>query len=97
MESIELVARRHLNVQNVQVLTPGTNIRRLIVEDVIKSELILSCWEAIAHCIPTKYKAYSVELLQVITDLWITICGHSFAKDWTLKFVSNTGKEQERH
>ena len=56
------------------MLTPGTNIRRLIVEDVIKS--ILFCWEAIAHCIPTKYEAYSVELLQVITDLWITICGH---------------------
>ena len=33
MESIELVARHHLNVKNVQVLTPGTNIRRLIVED----------------------------------------------------------------
>ena len=27
----------------------GTNIRRLIVEGVIKSEPILSCWEAIAH------------------------------------------------
>ena len=54
------------------MLTPGTNIHRLIVEDVIKSESVLSCWEAIAHCIPTKYEAYSVELLQVITDLWIT-------------------------
>ena len=37
MESIELVT------------TPGTNIRRLIVEDVIKSGSILSCWEALAH------------------------------------------------
>ena len=92
MESIELVARW----QNVQVLTPGTNIRRLIVEDVIKSKSILSCREAITHCIPTKYEAYSVELLQVITDLWIMIMihGHSFAKDWTIKFVR---KEQERH
>lgn len=92
MESIELVTRRHLNVQNAQVLTPGTNIHGLIVEDVIKSEPILSRWEAIAHTIPTKYEPYSIELLQVITDLWITIRGHSFAKDWTMKFVSKYKK-----
>ena len=92
MESIELVTRRHLNVQSAQVLTPGTNIRRLIVEDVIKSEPILFRWEAIAHTIPTKYEPYSIELLQVITDLWITIRGHSFAKDWTMKFVSKYKK-----
>ena len=92
MESIELVARHHLNVKNVQVLSPGTNIRRLIVEDVIRSESILSCWEAIALSIPTKYEVYSVELLQVITDLWITIRGHSFAKDWAMKFVSEYRK-----
>ena len=67
------------------MLTPGTNICRLIMEDV---ESILCCWEAIAHCIPTKCEAYSVELPQVITDLWITIHGHSFAKVWTMKFVS---------
>ena len=67
MESIELVARRHLNVQNVQVSTPGTNICRLIVEDVIKYmyESILSCWETIAHYIPTstRHIIYSVVLL----------------------------------
>ena len=74
------------------MLTPGTNIHRLILEDVIKSESILSCWEATAYCIPTKYEEYSVELLQVITGLWITICGHSFAKDWTMKFVSKYRK-----
>ena len=60
------------------------------MEDVIKSESILSCWEAIAHFIQTKCEAYSVELLLVITDLWITIC--AFAKEWTLKFVSKYRK-----
>ena len=92
MESIELVARRHLNVQNAQVSIPGTDISRLIVEDVIQSESILICWEAIAHSIPANYEPYSVELLQVITNLWITIRGHSFAKDWTMKFVSKYNK-----
>ena len=57
------------------------------VSVLIMSESILSC------CIPTKYEAYSVELLQVITDLWIMILGHSFPKDWTMKFV----RVQERN
>ena len=88
---IELVARRHLDVRNVQVSTPGTNIHRLIVEDVIKSESILS-WETISHSIPTKYETYGIELLQVITNLWITIRGHSCAKVWTMKFESKYKK-----
>ena len=46
-----LVARRHLNVQNAQMLTPDANIYTLIMEDVIKSQPILSRWEAIAHSI----------------------------------------------
>ena len=86
MEAIELVARRHLNVQNAQLFTPDTNIYSLIMKDV-KSQPTLSRWEAIAHSIPTKYEPYSIELQQIITNLWITICGHSFAKDWTMKFV----------
>ena len=46
----------------------------------MKCEQVLSCWEAIASTIPTKYELYSIELLKLITELWITICGHSFAK-----------------
>jgi hypothetical protein len=92
MEAIELVARCHLNVQNAQVYTPDTSIYGLIMEDVIKSQPILSRWEAIAHSIPTKYEPYSIELLRIITNLWITIRGHSFAKDWTMKFVSKYNK-----
>lgn len=92
MESIELVIRRHLNTQSAQVLTPGTNIRQLIMEDVLKSGPLLSRWEAIAHTIPDKYEPYSIELLQAITDLWVTVRGYSFAKDWTMKFVSKYKK-----
>ena len=28
-------------------------------------------WETIAHSIPAKYEQYSIELLKVISDLWI--------------------------
>ena len=92
MESIELVTRRHLNIQNTQVFTPGINIRKLIMDDVFQSESILSHWETIAHIIPSKYEPYSVELLKVIVNLWITVRGHSFASDWTMNFVSKYKK-----
>ena len=62
------------------------------MDDVIKSEPILSCWEAIAHCISTEYKPYSIELPQVITNVWITIRRHSFARDLTMKFESKYKK-----
>ena len=35
---------------------------------------------------------YSIELLQAIIGLWITIRGHSFAKDWTMKFETKYKK-----
>ena len=80
MESIELVCRQHLDVENVHVLCTGMNLRKLISDDVLKSELVLGCWEVVAQNISTKYERYSFELLQHITDVWITIRGHSFAK-----------------
>ena len=84
MEAIELIARRHLNLQNTQLSAPGTcNIRQLILKDVIESTLVLSYWEEIAHRIPSNYEPYSLELLQAVVDLWITIRVHSFADNWT--------------
>ena len=32
---------------------------------------MLLYWETIAHSIPAKYEQYSIELLKVISDLWI--------------------------
>jgi hypothetical protein len=32
-----------------------------------------SFWETIAHCIPSKYEKYSIELLKAIIELWITL------------------------
>ena len=43
-------------------------------------------WEEIAKSIPIKYEQHSIELLGKVADLWVTIQGHSFAKDWTMRF-----------
>lgn len=96
MESIELVCRQHLDVESVHVLCTGMNLRKLISDDVLQSELVLGCWEMVAHRIPTKYELYSFELLQHITDVWITIRGHSFAKEFTTKFATRNKKGTRR-
>ena len=73
---LELVVRRHLNVQTS---TPGTDLRSSILEEVDRTESVLCYWETIAHSIPMKYEPYSIQLLKVITELWIAIRGHSLA------------------
>ena len=83
MESIELLVKRYLNVES---FTPGTDARSHILEEVEQSEDILFYWENIASSIPAKCEPYSLELLKAITELWITIRGHSFAKEWTMQF-----------
>lgn len=90
MENIELISRRHLNIETVSV--ESGNVRKVIVDEVLQSESVLSCWESVAHCIPTKYELYSLELLKCVTDLWITIRGHSFAKEVTSKSVKKNKK-----
>ena len=92
MESIELVTRQHLHLKNIQVLSSGSNIQKLIMDDVLLSESVLACWEKVAYHIPVKYEPYSLELLRHITDLWIKIRGHSFTKDFTTKFVQRCSK-----
>ena len=84
MELIEKVVRQHLNTQHVY--DRGTDLRERIVAQVLKSDPILALWEEIAQSIPPKYELYSLELLQAITELWVTVRGHSFSKEWTMKF-----------
>lgn len=92
MQSIELVARQHLNTESATVFTPGVDLRKSIMEDVIQSDAILHEWETIACSIPNSHEPYSIELLRAITDLWITIRGHSFTKNWTMNFTSKYKK-----
>lgn len=86
MESVELIVRRHLNIEQKHTFISGTDVKKCILEEVMKADQVLTCWEVIASTIPTKYELYSIELLKVITELWITIRGHSFSKEWTMKF-----------
>ena len=95
MESIELLVHRYLNVE---LFTPGTDVCSHILKEVEQSEDILFYWESIASSVPAKCEPYSIELLKAVTELWLTVRGHSFAKDWTMKFQNlNIKKEQGKH
>ena len=74
-------------MKNVKVLASEANLCELILNDVLQSERVLSHWEIVSQCIPTKYQSYSMELLEHITDLWMKIRGHSFASEFTTKFI----------
>lgn len=88
VECIEMIVRHQLNIPDVQSsYIPGTDISKSIHEEVLNTHSVLSCWEKITEgTIPPKFEAYSLELLAKITDLWITIRGHSFTKDFTMNF-----------
>ena len=74
-----MVVRQHLNEEDIH--TYRHYYRR-------GNEITVnpSNWETLAQSIPDTYEKYSIKLLTIITDLWITIRGHSFAKEWTMKF-----------
>lgn len=74
-------------MKNIKELSSEANLRKLILNDVLHSERVLSHWENVSQCIPSKYQSYSLELLEHIVDLWIKIRGHSFAKEFTTKFI----------
>ena len=57
---------------NVDTFTASTDVCTSILEEVQQSESVLSHWETIAS--------------KVITALWISVRGYSFAKEWTIKF-----------
>lgn len=85
-ESIEMITRQHVNVKSVVDDLPGKDLRKAICDDILQSMTILYLWEKIADVIPSEYEKYSIELLQEVSDLWITVRGHSFARDWNTKF-----------
>jgi hypothetical protein len=58
----------------------------MVFEKVICSNCIMERWERISKDIPQEYEQYSLELLAKVAELWVTIRGHSFAKDWNMKF-----------
>ena len=84
LEAIELIVRRYLNVQSIEV--DNTDLKKQISDAVTSSGAVQKSWKAIAGCIPKKFEQYSVCLLQAITELWINVRGHSFAQGWTMMF-----------
>lgn len=91
-----MVVRHHLNIPAIQSYLPNTDLREVIIKEALGSSSLLPYWETIAHYIPSRYEKYSIELLKAIIELWITIRGHSFAKDWTMKFESKHKKGTRR-
>lgn len=85
-ELIEIVIRKHLNSKAVEAYIPDTGLREPIHKDILESRSILLLWEGLAQKIPLKYEKYTIELLLIVSDLWISIRGYAFAKDWTDKF-----------
>lgn len=93
IEFIELITRTHFHTKNLQVLsTSDVSLRQLIKDEVFQSQSVVECWEDISQCISPKYESYSMELLEHVTDLWIKIRGHSFAKGFTDKFARKSKK-----
>lgn len=84
IEAIEMVCKDHLSKGGIATYTPGTNISQIVHQKVLNTPKVLTYWDKITADIPHKYERYTIELLDRITNLWINIRGHSFAKGWTM-------------
>ena len=92
IKEIEIITRQFLNTQTIMHSSPSEDITAKIKKSVQKSEKVLELWENVAHAIPPHYEPYSSELLENIVVLWISIRGHSFARDWSMKSDSKFKK-----
>ena len=75
MELTEAVSRQFLKLH-----IPGTDMAKAILEAVLKNEQDLYHWDD--NYVKEHYEQCSncLELLMVITELWISARGHSFAQ-----------------
>lgn len=81
VENLEMVVHQQLNIPSVQAGSVPTDLYKVTYENVITSSRIMESWEKISS---RKYEEYSWKLLAKMTELWITVHGHSFAKDWNV-------------
>ena len=86
MEEMELVVRCHMNKDAMRTYVPGTDIKSDITSHIMQTDSILVRWEKVASVIPPAHEKYSLELLKAIAELWINICGFSFAEGLTSFF-----------
>lgn len=92
IKEIELVTRQFFNIQAVLHSSHSEDITAKIKKAVQESEKVLEVWDSIAQAIPSQYEPYSNELLENILVLWVSIRGHSFAQDWSMKSDSKFKK-----
>lgn len=59
---------------------------RVVWEEILDSHDIMELWEIIACNIPPIFELYSLDLLTIITNLWVNIRGYSFTKGWNSNF-----------
>ena len=76
---IEKATRRHLRVDQLQSLQ-DVDLYTVVSEDIINDFYILEVWENISKPSSRRYNTYSIELLKLVSRLWITVRGFSFAK-----------------
>lgn len=71
---------------NITIIQGNENLYKVVYDKVFTDINIMECWEKLSKDIPRKYEHYSMELLAKVTELWVTIRGHSFVKGWNSKF-----------
>ena len=76
---IEKATRRHLRADQLHSLQ-NTDLYTVVTDDVLKDVALLDVWENISKPTSQRHNTYSIELLKIICQLWITVRGFSFAK-----------------
>ena len=61
---LKMLLRKHFYVPNVQTYIPGTDLRKVIIDELLLLENTVTLWEEITHNTPSHYEKHSVELLK---------------------------------
>ena len=76
---MEKVIRRHLRADQLHSLQ-NVDLYAVVTDDIFKDTDLLEVWENVSKPSSQMHSAYSIELLKVVSRLWITVRGFSFAK-----------------
>ena len=92
---IEKTIRQHLSADQLCSLQ-GVDLYSIVSDDIFNNVALLEVWESIVQPTSQRYATYSTELLKVVSRLWITVRGFSFAEGCNLlllkKFEKGTRK-----
>ena len=86
---IEKATRRHLRVDQLHSLQ-DVDLYTVVSDDLINDFNILEVWENIFKPSSRRYNTYSIELLKLVSRLWITV------KDVTLYYATHLSEELEK-